>query len=269
MTHTQPLHDLEDRGKDWRGIARALVGRLLSKSADIFLPPVCLTCRTPVQSHGALCATCWADVTFLTPPLCPRLGIPLPPGATEDMVSVPALAAPPLFDRARAVAVYGGTMRQLIHDFKYRDSHAGRRLFREWLAQAGAEFLAEAELLVPVPLYPLRLLSRRFNQAAVLAQDLSRVSGVPWSPAVLYRRKRTRAQVGLSHRQRQRNVAGAFAVAPKAAARLKGCHVLLVDDVITTGATANACAQALKRAGARQVDVLALARVIDPQTLAP
>jgi ComF family protein len=179
------------------------------------------------------------------------------------MVSAAALAHPPAYDRARAVAHYTGAMRALIHTFKYADRHDARALFGRWLLEAGQELHAGSDVIIPVPLSRLRLLSRRFNQAAILARELSGLTGVPFDPHLLKRRRFTSSQVGLTRDQRRRNVAGAFRVARHRAAGLVGRSVLLVDDVITTGATADGCARALKRAGVARVDVLALALVTD------
>jgi ComF family protein len=174
-----------------------------------------------------------------------------------------AAADPPDYDRARAVARFDGVMRRLVHDLKFRDRHDARRLFGRWLAEAGAELLFSADLIVPVPLTRGRLLSRRFNQSAILALEVSRLTGVALDPLALRRTRRTRPQVGLTRPQRRQNVAGAFAVPPAHKARIAGANVVLIDDVITTGATAAACARALRRAGAARIDVLSLALVTD------
>ena len=137
-------------------------------------------------------------------------------------------------------------------------------MFGLWLKKAGAELLADADLVVPVPLYRSRLWWRRFNQSAMLAQSVGRLASVPVDCFVLARVRRTSSQVGLSAEQRRKNVAGAFKMLPARAARVKGKSIVVVDDVITTGATAEACARALKRAGAARVDVLALARAVEP-----
>jgi ComF family protein len=154
-------------------------------------------------------------------------------------------------------------MRELIQSFKYRDRHEGLHLFGRWLKKAGAMLLADADLIVPVPLYRSRLWWRRFNQSAMLGLTLSRLSGVPADCLVLKRVRRTASQVGLSADQRRRNVAGAFRIEKSGEAKIKGRN-LVVDDVITTGATVEACARVLKRAGAARVDILALARVVEP-----
>ncbi|MGI9384426.1 MAG: ComF family protein [Methyloligellaceae bacterium] len=238
-----------------------------ARISDVLLPPLCLSCRSAVEGHGGLCPSCWSRIDFIQRPLCERLGIPLPYAAGERIVSAAALADPPVYDRARAAARYDGEMRKLVHDLKYRDSHEGVELFARWLAHAASELLADADVLIPVPLARLRLWRRRFNQSALLAAGVARLSGVRTDPFLLERVRRTASQVGLTVEQRRRNVAGAFAVHAPRRPELAGRNVVLVDDVITTGATANACARALRRAGAARVDVLALARVVNP--LAP
>jgi ComF family protein len=244
--------------------ARQPLRPLLGRIADLLLPPVCISCRKRIGGHGLLCGACFAKIDFIAPPICARLGIPLPYDAGEGSLSALAIASPPVYDRARAAARYSDTMRELVQSFKYRDRHEGLPLFARWLAKAGAELLADADLIVPVPLYFTRLWSRRFNQSAMLALELGRLSGVPVDCFVLNRVRRTTSQVGLSADQRRRNVAGAFKVDKARAAAVKGKRIVVVDDVITTGATAEACARALKRAKAVRVDVLALARADEP-----
>jgi ComF family protein len=179
------------------------------------------------------------------------------------MVSAAAAADPPAYDRARAVAAHAGSMRTLVHALKFHDRHDVRRLLGKWLVEAGRELVDEAEIVVPVPLARRRLLARRFNQAAMLAREVSRLTRLRYEPLLLERTRATASQVGLSRGQRQRNVAGAFAIPERFADRALGRKILLIDDVITTGSTVGACARALRRAGAARVDVLALALVTD------
>jgi ComF family protein len=171
------------------------------------------------------------------------------------------LANPPIFSRARAAAHYGGIMRKLIVRFKFEDKHEPLPLFIKLMREAGRQLLGDADLLVPVPLHRLRLLQRRFNQSAVLAQGLGRAAGVPAGVTLLKRTKRTAAQVGLTQEARQKNVAQAFGLSRRGRKVVSGKRVLLIDDVITTGATVNACAASLLEAGASRVDVLAIALV--------
>lgn len=235
--------------------------RALAACLDTIVPPCCLVCRARVGAHHLLCPTCWKDVHFIRPPLCDVLGIPLPFDTGERTVSAGAVAHPPAYDRARAVAHFSGAMRTLVHQLKYADRHDARTLFGRWLAEAACELRHGADVIVPVPLSRLRLLLRHFNQAAVLASELSRLTGVPMDPMLLRRTRWTRSQVGMTRDQRRRNIAGAFSVSQRRRARLQGRNVLLVDDVVTTGATVDACARVLKRAGAARVEVLALALV--------
>ncbi|PPC88537.1 MAG: phosphoribosyltransferase [Hyphomicrobium sp.] len=233
---------------------------------DTILPPLCLGCECRILSHDALCPTCWPKIDFIRAPLCDRLGLPLPYssgsyGTDGPIISAAAAADPPRYDRARAVAKFDGLMRDLVHDMKYQDSHNGRRLFGRWLADAGRELLTDADALVPIPLARFRLLSRRFNQAQILASEVQRLTAIPVRHFALLRTRSTARQVGMSRGQRQRNVAGAFVVPERALGEVAGKKIILIDDVITTGATVSAAAQAMKKVGAARVDVLALALV--------
>ncbi len=152
---------------------------LLSPLADLLLPPVCIVCRTRIGRHGLICGACFAKIDFIAPPVCDRLGVPLPYDTGEGkQLSGAAIAKPPVYDRARAVACYSSTMRELIQSFKYRDRLEGLPLFGRWLKKAGSELLDDADLIVPVPLYSWRLWSRRFNQSAMLAHAVGRLAGV-------------------------------------------------------------------------------------------
>jgi ComF family protein len=239
-------------------IARDLSGLAL----NALLPPRCLGCGTVVAQTAALCADCWTGVHFLDPPLCALCGFPLEYDLGPEALCGACVREPPGFERARAVMRYDEGSRGLVLGFKHADRTEGAAAYGAWLARAGAELTAEAELIVPVPLHWMRLFSRRFNQAALLAQALGVETGLPVVPDLLLRRRHTPSQGRLSVDQRRRNVAGAFAVKGARAARLAGRRVLLVDDVLTTGATAAACARTLRRGGARAVDVLVLARVV-------
>ena len=230
---------------------------------DLFLPPVCLGCDQRLTEHDALCPACWRKIDFIRAPLCDRLGIPLAYDTGGVMLSAAAFADPPDYNRARAVARFDGLMRDLIHALKFSDTHDARRLFGRWLANAGEDLLRDADILVPVPLAWSRLLSRRYNQAQILAQSTGEICGLPVVAQALIRRRRTGAQVGLTRLARRRNVSGAFVVPPAALSAIAGKAVVLIDDVITTGATASAAARALRRAGARSVDVLVLAIVTE------
>jgi len=245
----------------WTRRALALTQTLARAALDTLYPPTCLACRAATDAHGALCPRCWSAMRFIERPYCERLGTPFEQDLGQGLLSPQAMADPPVFARARAVARFEhGPARKLVHRLKYSDRAEIARPLARWMKRAGADVLADADLLVPVPLHPLRLWRRRFNQAAMLAQEVSRATGKPCSVDALLRVKATASQVGLSRAQRAENVQGAFKVADGAAVR--GRNVVLVDDVLTSGATANAASRALIRAGATRVDVLVFARVV-------
>jgi ComF family protein len=180
----------------------------------------------------------------------------------EGFLSAEAIANPPPFGRARAAVSYDGVARRMVQGLKYSDRTDLALWMSGWMARAGAELLADTEVIVPVPLHWRRFLSRRFNQSAELARALARRADKPFEPMALTRVRGTRQQVGLGLGERQANVRGAFRVPPEADIKVRGRHVLLVDDVYTTGATISAAARALKRGGATAVDVLTFARVL-------
>ncbi|GLK82006.1 ComF family protein [Ancylobacter defluvii] len=246
-----------------RGTLRALTS-FGQAGLDYALPPTCMACTRAVSEPGGLCASCWGRLDFITEPLCHRLGIPLHEG--ESRLSPAALEHPPAYGRARAAASFGEVARDLVHGLKYADRTDLADPLAGLMARAGAELLHDAEALVPVPLHPRRLFRRRFNQSALLALGIERRSGVPMRAGWLARTRATTPQVGLDRAARAGNVAGAFAVPEAARAEVAGRCIVLVDDVLTTGATIDACAKALMRAGAKRVDVLVFARVVDAVT---
>lgn len=229
---------------------------------NALLPPRCLACGVLVERPGALCGDCWDSIDFLGPPLCACCGLPFDYDLGPEALCGACSREPPPLERIRAVMAYGETSRRLVAGFKYRDRTEGGPAFAGWMSRAGTGLLAEAELILPVPLHWTRLFTRRYNQAALLAQQLGRAAERPVSLTALRRTRRTPPQVRLSAAGRQRNVSGAFAVRPAERAAVEGRRVLLVDDVFTTGATLSACAKALRRAGAAGVDALVLARVV-------
>jgi ComF family protein len=241
--------------------AVAVVSRLAGAALNSLYPPTCLACRAATEAHGALCPRCWSAMRFIERPFCERLGTPFEQDLGEGLLSPQAIADPPVFSRARAVARFeDGPARTLAHRLKYSDRTELARPIARWMARAGADILVDADLVAPVPLHPLRLWQRRFNQAAALAKEISREAGRPCDLGALRRVKATRSQVGLTRAQRAENVQGAFRVAEGAPVR--GRNVVLIDDVLTSGATLNAAARVLLRAGATRVDALVFARVV-------
>ncbi|MDP3076014.1 ComF family protein [Bradyrhizobium sp.] len=229
---------------------------------DIALPTLCVACREPVDGEG-VCAQCWAKLSFIAPPYCPRLGIPFVYDPGPDLLSMEAIANPPAYARARAAVRYDDVARTLVHALKYQDRTDLAPAMGRWMARAGRELLADADLLVPVPLHWRRGWSRRYNQSGALARVIERQTGVKLASEALRRVRPTQQQIGLSRPQRASNVQGAFKVARDRAADIQGRRVVLIDDVLTSGATTDACARALLRAKAASVDVLVFARVVD------
>jgi ComF family protein len=229
---------------------------------DIALPTLCVACREPVDGDG-VCATCWAKLSFIAPPFCPRLGIPFVYDPGPDMLSMEAIANPPAYTRARAAVRYDDVARTLVHALKYQDRTDLAPAMGRWMARAGRELLAEADVLVPVPLHWKRGWSRRYNQSGALARVIERQTGVKLSSEALRRVRPTQQQIGLSRKERASNVQGAFKVAADRQSLIHGRRVVLIDDVLTSGATVDACARALLRAKAASVDVLVFARVVD------
>lgn len=241
------------------GAARAVLGFVL----DLGLPPLCPACREPLGEQGGLCAQCWSRLSFIAPPYCERLGIPFVYDPGPGLLSMEAIADPPAYTRARAAVRYDDVARALVHAFKYGDRLDLAPTMGGWMARAGRELLAEADALVPVPLHWRRLWARRFNQSALLAKVMGERSGVPVLHDALRRVRATPQQVGLPRAQRATNVQGAFRVAKECRDELRGRRVVLVDDVLTSGATVDTCARALLHAGAANVDVIVFARVVD------
>jgi ComF family protein len=240
------------------GAARTIFGLALG----VALPRLCAACREPVGGEG-LCAPCWSKLSFISPPYCERLGIPFPFDPGPGTLSMEAIADPPVYSRARAAVCFDETARVLVHALKYADRLDLAPMMGRWMANAGRELTAEADLLVPVPLHWRRQWARRFNQSALLAEVIAKASGLRVSHP-LKRVKSTPQQVGLARSERAQNVQGAFGVRPDARIEVAGRRLVLVDDVLTSGATLEACTRALLRAGAASVDVLVFARVVAP-----
>lgn len=234
---------------------------------DGLLPPRCPACGALVHGPQRLCADCFGRLTFIGDPACHRCGLPFETEgeAGHQRLCASCLTHPPAFARARAALTYDEPARRLLLPFKHADRTELARLLAMLMHRAGLSLLAEADLLVPVPLHRRRLVQRRYNQAALLTGRLAALSGRPWAADVLRRRRATQPLGPLTAVERRRAVAGAFTVNVAALPRLRGQRLLLIDDVLTSGATASACAEALIAAGALRVDVLVVARVPDPR----
>ncbi len=231
---------------------------------DVIWPPVSPISGDPVLRSGQLSAADWGQVHFIDRPQCKSCGVPLDHPGFDGLDCPACIARPQAFGCARSVLVYDAASRPMVLGLKHAGRTDGVAAFGRWMARAGADALEGADGLVPVPLHPSRLRSRRFNQSLLLAEALSRVSGVPVEAHLLARTRRTGTQGGLTAKSRARNVAGAFKVRSQAESCVKGQNLVLIDDVFTTGATLSACARALKRAGAANVNAITLARVVKP-----
>lgn len=261
MSETETTAPRADRRSPLARIAQ--LGRAaFTVALDTALPPLCASCRTPLANPGGLCPACWSRVSFIAPPYCERLGIPFTYDPGPGILSMEAIADPPAYGRARAAVRFEDIARDLVHRLKYGDRLDLASSMGQWMARAGEALLDDADALVPVPLHWRRLWGRRFNQAAALARVVASESGVPLLTAALRRVRATSQQVGLSRSARAVNVQGAFAITPAGKLAIYGKRLVLVDDVLTSGATVDACARVLLRAGARNVDVLVFARVV-------
>jgi ComF family protein len=237
-----------------------LFKQCITMGLDILFPPRCFSCGEMVGEHGNICGECWSGVDFISAPLCRCCGMPFELDTAEGEECMPCLQSPPPYAAARAVFRYEGDSRRLITGYKYYDRTLASPMFARWMARAGAELLAQAEVIVPVPLHRRRLVQRRYNQSALLALALGKATQKPVLVDALKRTRHTPQQAGLTREQRQENVKDAFAVNTRHKDMLSDKAVLLVDDVLTTGATLNACTQALLERGAKAVYVLTVAR---------
>jgi ComF family protein len=234
---------------------------------DLLLPPQCLTCDAPVDAPGQFCPDCFRRVGFITEPCCLGCGTPFAHAGQggRERVCPTCRTHPPPWGRARAALRYDAQSRLVVLPLKYHDRTEYAVALAPLMARAGAALLREAEVIVPVPLHRRRLIARRYNQAALLARALSRLSGAPAALDALRRIRATVPLADLGAAARAEVVAGAFALRPGRLDRVAGRRVLLVDDVLTSGATCSACARVLLEAGAAGVDVLVAARVPDPR----
>lgn len=229
---------------------------------DGLFPPVCLACNRAVGTPDGLCANCWGQLAPISVPLCPILGLPFETDMGSGAVSPKAIGDPPHFDRARSAVAYNQVAQAIVAKLKYGDRPELALFCARMMLGAGHEFWSKDTVLVAVPLHRKRQFSRRYNQSGELARSLGRLASCAVDADLIERHRSTRQQVGLTARQRASNVEGAFRLRPGAEKRLAGRRIVIVDDVLTTGATANAVAKMLKRKGAGNVDVLTFARVV-------
>lgn len=243
---------------------RRRVGAGVGAVVDFVLPPRCLACGTQTGTTGGLCTDCWRQTDFIAAPQCDGCGYPFELDFGSGALCGACLSNPPHYDRARAAVAYDDRMASMIIRFKHSDRADLAPGMAAWMRRAGAELLDDADILIPVPLHRSRLFDRRYNQSALLAKRLSDWAEIPWRTDLVERHRKTPSQGHMSASARRRNVEGAFSVPKGKKPALSGARVLLIDDVMTTGATINALARRLKRDGARSVDALTFARVVRP-----
>jgi ComF family protein len=247
------------------GRVHAFLRNIGPRMLNLLFPPLCASCRAPVAQAHSLCAPCWGRIVFLADPICFVCGFPFEIDAGIDTLCAGCQQRMPAFDRARALMRYDEASRDPILALKRADRLDLVPGFARWIAVAGRELLLETDIIVPVPLHWKRLWGRRFNQSALIAGALGKLAGKPVDTLLLRRARATPSQGEMpSAGARRRNVQGAFRLTRKHEGRVRGKTILLIDDVFTTGATIEACAGSLKRAGASRVLVLTLARVVRP-----
>jgi ComF family protein len=239
---------------------RRSTSALLSGALDVAVPPACLACRRPLAEARSLCPDCWRQLELVSPPICAVTGAPLAFDAGPGARSPELAWNHPLYDKARAATVFGPMSRRLVHQLKYEDVPGVAAFMARLMAPAVREVTRGADVLVPMPLHRARLAARRFNQAALIADRLAPLVGLPVDRRAVRRVRATPSQVGLSRAERADNLHGAFRVPHPDS--IAGRVVVLVDDVLTTGASADAVAVALKAAGVRSVRVATFARVV-------
>ncbi len=245
---------------------RAGLRNVATAALDLLLPPTCVLCPVPVDAPGLLCGGCFGELSTIGEPCCGCCGTPfeLAWHAVEGGLCQRCLDTPPPFERARAALNYDQASRRLILPFKHGDRIEFAATLGRFMATAGRALWRDADYLVPVPLHRRRLFVRRYNQAALLARALERLTGRPVLVDALARRHATETLGGKSAAERRDTVSGVFSVRTRRARALLGRRILLIDDVMTSGATVSACAETLLEAGAAAVDVLVAVRVPDP-----
>ena len=239
----------------------------LRQFIDFILPPRCAVTGDIVEGQGMLSPSAWRDLNFISDPKCLRCGLPfefIEQSARNESVCAGCLKTPPIYHMARSALFYDDFSRNLILGFKHGDQTQNIPTFIPWLERAGAEILDKADFLMPIPLHPFRLMKRRFNQSGLMAQGLSTRVGIPVLLEGLKRTRSTPVQGHLQVRARAKNVRNAFAVEERIKPLIKNKHIVLIDDVYTTGATVNECTKVLLKNQAGTVSVLTLARVVKP-----
>ena len=230
------------------------------QAVDTVLPPRCVISGEMVDKQGMISAESWADLDFIAPPFCAQCGIPFEFEIEQGVKCSSCIEKPPPYESARAALKYNDTSRDMVLGFKHGDQTHAVRAFTPWLEMAGKELFEDADLLIPVPLHYRRLIARRYNQAALLAQSLAKKTNIPVAVDALKRTRATKVQGHMKAAERHKNVKAAFSLNPKIDVKSK--NIILIDDVLTTGATVKECTKTLLKAGAGTVHVLTLTRTV-------
>jgi len=249
-----------------RGGEKPGLGSFVRQIVDAVYPPGCIICTAPTDTALGLCGSCWRETHFLTGALCTRCGAPVPTAEhqTSNIICDSCDHAPPAWDNGRAAIAYEGAGKRIVMRMKYGDRPDLARPLARWLSGAGSDVLSPNSLIVPVPLHWRRLMARKFNQSAELSKHLGHRLGLEVAPTLL---KRTTATPKLSGRREERHAImhGAIALSQEHGQALAGRKIVLIDDVLASGATLSACAEALRPAEPASIDVLVLARVLRPE----
>lgn len=248
--------------------ARKLGHHILKWGLDLILPPRCPVNGDIVSHVGAISPRAWRELTFIAPPYCTCCGVPFAVDITvdqaepSDFLCAVCLASPRPFDQAKSLLVYNDGSRKMVLAFKHGDALHLHTTLAPLLAKTGQEFLTPDAIIIPVPLHWMRMVKRRYNQAAILGIEIAKLSGVACWPAAIIRTRHTPPQGHKSAKDRHQNVSGAFDINPSYTGKLSGRDIVLIDDVFTTGATLEECSKVLKAAGAQSVNVLTVARAV-------
>lgn len=234
---------------------------MMQSAMSMLFPPQCLSCNALVEDRFSLCGPCWRETPFIMGLACDHCGVPLMGEGAGDELCDDCMTSPRPWSQGRAAVIYKGNARRIVLALKHGDRLDLARPVARWMARAGAGMLGKGALVVPIPLHRLRLFRRRYNQAGLLAHEIGRECGLDVGPDALIRRRRTETQDGKNAGERTRNVAGSIIENPRQSGLMAGRPVVLIDDVMTSGATLAEATRACTDAGASRVCVLVLARV--------
>jgi ComF family protein len=235
---------------------------VLNHLLDIIYPPRCISCGDNVHENGSICAKCWSDINFITNPQCNICGFPFDFEVSADALCSGCIKTKPSFSKARAVFIYDDASYNMIKSLKYHDKTENCAAYARWMSRVGSEMINDTDIIIPVPIHFSKLILRKYNQAALLAHGLAKTSNKKILSNAIIRKKNTKSQAEFSYKERFNNIKGAFKINSEYLDALKNKNRLLIDDVITTGATVEECTKMLLRAKVAKVEVLTLAKTL-------